>query len=96
MTIKYAYIHPTTREYLYTSSREELKNKLAEFAAQIYVDHHCNGAAYTIVETQEDGSEKWYSPTGAQVLSAAEIEAEIKYLKSFDDAGEIPVSVLGG
>jgi len=96
MIIKYAYIHPTTREYLYTSSREELRSNLAEFAAQTYVDHYCNGTAYTIVEVQEDGSEKWYSPTGEQVMSAAEIEAEIKYLKSFDDAGEIPVSVLGG
>lgn len=96
MTIKYAYVHPYSREYLYAQTREELQNKLAEFAAQVYVDHYCNGVAYTIVETLEDGAEKWYTPTGEQTMTAAEIEAQIKQLRSFAEAGEIPTAILGG
>jgi hypothetical protein len=96
MTIKYAYIHPYTREYLYTESKEELQNALAQFAAQVYTEHYCNGALYTLVEAQEDGSEKWFSPTGESILSPAEIEQRIKHLQSFANAGEIPVSILGG
>lgn len=96
MALKYAYIHPYSREYLYTESREELQTKLAEFAAQVYHEHYCNGAPYTIVETLEDGTEKWYAPTGEQVMTADEIKAQIQQARSFANAGEIPVSVLGG
>ena len=96
MTIKYAYLHPITREYLFTESKEELQSALATFAAQVYADHYCNGSPYTIVKVLEDGSEQWFSPTGDQVMSPAEIEAEIKHQQSFVNAGEIPVSVLGG
>jgi hypothetical protein len=95
MAIKYAYIHPYTREYLYTESKEELQDKLAEFAAQVYQDHYCNGAFYTIVETSEDGVEKWYAPSGEQVLTPKQIQERIEHLQSFANAGEIPVTVLG-
>lgn len=95
MTIKYAYIHPYTREYLYTESKEELQNKLAKFAAQVYQDHYCNGAMFTIAETDEDGVEKWYSPTGEQVLTPKQIQERIEHLQSFANAGEIPVTMLG-
>lgn len=96
MAIKYAYLHPYTREYLYTESREELQSKLAEFAAEVYVNHYCNGQPYTVVDVQEDGSEKWYAPTGEQVMTALEIETQIKQMQSFATAGEIPVTMLGG
>jgi hypothetical protein len=95
MTIKYAYIHPITREYLYADTPEALLNELAKFAAETYVNFYCNGSPYTLVETQEDGSEKWYSPDGTPVLSAADIEAQIKHLQSFQNAGVIPVTQLG-
>lgn len=95
MSIKYAYIHPYSREYLYTDSRVELQTKIAEFAAQVYTEHYCNGALFTCVETLEDGSEKWYLPTGKQVLSPIEIQEEIKKNKSFTITGEIPVVILG-
>ena len=95
MSIKYAYIHPETREYCYTDSREQLQSVLAEFAAQVFVDHYCNGEAYTIVQVLEDGSEKWYSPTGEARMTAAEIEAKIKTAESFATAGEIPQTILG-
>lgn len=96
MKIKYAYIHPHSREYLYTESREELQEKLAEFAAQVYAEHYCNGAPYSIVKIVEDGTEKWYSPTGEQVMTAEEIKIKIKQMQIYMNAGEIPVSVLGG
>jgi hypothetical protein len=96
MAIKYAYIHPTTREYLFVESREALIAILAELAAQTYIDHYCNGMAYTIVETAEDGAEKWYAPTGEQVMTPVEIEARIRHMQSFINAGEIPMSILGG
>lgn len=96
MTIKYAYIHPITREYLYAETREALQDSLAQHAAETYVSHYCNGQPYTIIEVQEDGSEKWYAPTGEQVMTAAELEAKMRQLQSFANAGEIPVSILGG
>lgn len=94
MSIKYAYIHPQTREYLYTESRDELKAALAQFAAQTYIDHYCNGQAYTLVSVQEDGSEQWYSPTGDQVMSPAELEAEIQRIQALANVGQIPVTLL--
>ena len=51
---------------------------LAELAAQTYVEHYCNGMAYTVVETQEDGSEKWYAPTGGQIMTPAEMQAFVE------------------
>lgn len=96
MSIKYAYIHPYSREYLYAETREELQTKLTEFAAQVYVDHYCNGMAYTIVETLEDGSEKWYTPTGEQTITAMDIQAMLKQTQAFSAMGEIPTAILGG
>lgn len=96
MTIKYAYINNDTREYMYANSKEELKEALATQAAKVYSSHYCNGEPYTIVEVLEDGSEKWYTPTGEQRLTATEIEAQIKQMDSFANAGEIPVAMLGG
>jgi hypothetical protein len=96
MTIKYAYLHPQTREYLYAETREALQNALAHHASQTYINFYCNGQPYTIVEVQEDGSEKWYAPTGEQVMTAVELEAQMQQLQSFANAGEIPVSILGG
>jgi hypothetical protein len=93
MTIKYAYCHPETREYLYVETREELQNVLANNAAQIYVSHYCNGEPYTIVETDDNGMEKWYTPTGEQRMTAQDIEMNIKSIQSFRDAGQIPVSI---
>jgi hypothetical protein len=95
MTIKYAYLHPTTREYLYTETREALQDALAQHAAETYVSHYCNGQPYTIVEVQEDGSEKWYTPTGEARMTAADIEALIKQRQSFINAGQIPQTILG-
>lgn len=94
MAKKYAYIHPITREYLYTESPETLLDELARFAAETYVNHYCNGQPYTVVETLDDGSEKWSAPDGTPVLSPAEIEAQIKHLNSFANAGVIPVTTL--
>ena len=94
MALKYAYIHPSTREYLYAETPEELLNALAGFAAETYVSHYCNGQPYTLVETLEDGSEKWYAPDGTPVLTAAELEAQIKHMNSFANAGVIPVTNL--
>lgn len=94
MTIKYAYIDQVTREYTFAETRDELKDALARSAALVFVEHYCNGEAYTIVETQEDGSEKWYSPTGEARLTPAELAAEIKYQQSFANAGEMPVTML--
>lgn len=95
MALKYAYIHPTSREYLYADTPEALLDALAGFAAETYVNHYCNGSPYTLVETQDDGSEKWYAPDGTPVLSAADIEAQIKKMDSFRNAGVVPVTQLG-
>lgn len=94
MSIKYAYIHPETREYLYVETREELINILATHAAEIYHSHYCNGEPYTIVEVDDNGMEKWYTPTGEQRITATELEMLIKHTKSFKNAGLLPVSML--
>lgn len=96
MTIKYAYIHPTTREYLYAETREQLQDALAGHAAQTYIEHYCNGEPFTVVEVLEDGSEKWYSPTGEERMTAAQLEAKIKAAQSFVNVGEIPQTIIGG
>lgn len=94
MKTKFAYIHPTTREYLYTEDRNELLSQLAQFAAETYQNHYCNGQLFTFVEVAEDGSEKWYAPTGEQIMSPTELEAKMRHMQSFIDAVQIPVSNL--
>ena len=96
MTTRYAYLHPYTREYQYVDTREELLNVLAKNAAQVYIEHYSNGHPFTFVEVQEDGSEKWYAPTGEQVLSASELEAHIKHIQAFENAGVLSTTRLGG
>ena len=98
MTTKYAYIHPTTRQYLFTDSADTLLTDLATFAVETYINHYSNGQAYTLVETLPDGSEKWSTPDGTSVPSPADIqaqiEAEIKKRQMFANAGVIPTTTL--
>jgi hypothetical protein len=95
MTIKYAYYNPLTGENFYATSKEELQNALATLAAEVFINHHCSGSAYTIVEVLENGAEKWYSPTGEERMTPAELAQHMKHIQSFINAGEIPVAMLG-
>lgn len=94
MSKKYAYIHPTTREYLFEEERSVLVAKLAEYAAQTYAEHYCNGALITIVETNEDGSETWRNAAGDEVLSPRDLEISIRRLIS-TNITDIPVTAVG-
>lgn len=94
MSKKYAYIHPTTREYLFEEDRVVLVAKLAEYAAQTYAEHYCNGALVTMVETNADGSETWRNAAGNEVLSPKDIEINIRRLFSANITN-IPVTAMG-
>jgi hypothetical protein len=94
MSKKYAFIHPTTREYEFEQDREVLIQRIAAHAAETYKDHYCNGALVTIVETNEDGSETWRNAAGVEVLSPAQIEVEMRRLFSLNTT-DIPVTVVG-
>lgn len=74
---KYGYIDPTNGTYSFATSLEDLKIKLAELAAQTYINHYCSGMAYTIVDVNDDGSEKWYAPTGAEIMQPEELQEAI-------------------
>lgn len=98
MQTKFAYIHPTSREYIYVESIDELVSQLTTHAITTFIEHYCNGQPYTVVEVQDDGSEKWYSPDGTDLPSPAEIAAQLeamaRYRKSFEQAGVIPVTQI--
>ena len=94
MTIKYAYCDFITREYKYVNTREELIDCLVNEAVATYYTNYSNNEPFAIVETDSDGMEKWYTPTGEQRLTADELKSEIKQRQSFINAGEIPVSLL--
>lgn len=96
MTIKFAYYNPLTGENSYAASKEELQNALADLAADVYLSHYCGGSGgYSIVEVSEDGTEKWYAPTGEERMTPEQIANYMKQKQSFIDAIQIPVAVLG-
>lgn len=98
MQTKYAYIHPISREYVYVTTIEELISQLTAHAVTTYIEHYCNGQPYTVVEVQDDGTEKWYTPKGTKVPSpaemAVEMEALMRYRKSFEEAVDLPITQL--
>jgi hypothetical protein len=100
MTIKFAYVNPTNGEKLFAATREELVVAVASIAVDLYVNHYTGGGPFTFVETLEDGSEKWYSPTGELCPSPDEIKAEAERIiqrnESFANASVLPTTVLGG
>lgn len=96
MTIKYAYYNPITGENSYVNSKEELQNALADLAAHVYLNHYCSSdSPYSIVEVLEDGSEKWYAPTGEERMTPEQLAAYMKQMQSFIDAIQIPSTVIG-
>jgi hypothetical protein len=99
MTIKFAYVNPTNGETVFAATREELVVAVASMAVDVYINHYTGGGPFTFVETLEDGSEKWYSPTGELCPSPNEIKAEAARIlqrnESFANAGKIPVAILG-
>lgn len=94
MSKKYAFIHPTTREYLFETDRDVVITKIAAYAAETYRDHYCNGTLVTIVETNEDGSETWRNAAGVEVLAPTRIEVEMRRMFSLN-ATDIPVTTVG-
>lgn len=100
MTIKFAYVNPTNGETFFVNSRDELVAQVASLAVDTFINHYTGGQPFTFVETLEDGSENWYSPTGEQGPSPDEIKAEaeriLKRNQSFADASVIPTTTVGG
>jgi hypothetical protein len=98
MTTKFACLNPLTGEYKFATSKEELCATVAELAVQLFMQH-THQAPFSIVETLEDGSEKWISPEGEQMLSPAEVRAsaelKIKNTQSMQDASALVITRLG-
>jgi hypothetical protein len=98
MTVRFAYINPLNGETAIVDTRDELVAQIAQMAVDTYINHYTNGGPFTFVETLEDGSEKWYSPTGEERLSPDQIKAEaerrLRHFESFANAGVIPTTTL--
>lgn len=97
MTIKFAILNPLDGSYEYRDTIEDASNVVAEQALNLYMSHTQN-AFLTVVETIED-AEKWYAPTGEQVLSPAEIQAKIARraisAQALIDAQSLEITKLG-
>ena len=73
MTIKFAIIDPTTREYSFEIDREAAIVTIAQNAVNTYINYYNGGVVCSLVDVQEDGSETWYTQDGVLTPSPDEI-----------------------
>jgi hypothetical protein len=98
MKIKYAYTNPLTGKILFAESKEELLPAFATLMVDVYIQHFTDNIPFTVVETLDNGDEKWYTPAGEQIGSLVELRAaalrELELRESFRNAGAIPITTL--
>jgi hypothetical protein len=98
MPIKYAIINPLTGENVIALDAKEAVEKAVDMAIDFFYAHTHNNP-FTIVETLEDGSEKWYSGVDGQAIPTpdelkAEASSRQKLSESFANAEKIAVTKL--
>jgi hypothetical protein len=76
MQIKYAVLNPSTGEYTYKDTLEEILEATATCALDFY-NLHTHNSPFTTIEVNEDGSEVWKNQQGETILSPADIQARI-------------------
>ena len=80
MNKKFAYLDTETCQYVFADSIEQLLDGLAKTAVRAYMKSYSHEALYSVVEVQDDGTEKWFSPSGEGILSPEEVAASVKPL----------------
>lgn len=75
MTQEFKVINPLDGSYTGAVTEQERNQLLAEIAWKFFLAH-THDAPYSVVVTNEDGSESWTSPNGSPQLSPAELEAQ--------------------
>lgn len=63
---QYALLNPKTGSYELFNSREEAVPRFAEIALSLMLEH-TQQSPFTIVETNEDGSQTWTAPDGSDI-----------------------------
>lgn len=76
MTVKFAILDPTTGFYEFAQTAEERNLLLAKRVWATYIAQ-VHDVPYSVVTVNEDGSETWTAPNGAQIPSPEQIAAEI-------------------
>ena len=97
MTIKYAIFNPVDGSYAYSDTLDGAAAIAAQNAVAFF-NIHTHDSFLTVVE-EVDGVEKWYTPTGEQVPTGAEIADKVastlRSLEQFKDAATLTVTKLG-
>lgn len=98
MATKYAIFNPITAQYNFASTIEDAITESAKIAAEFYLSHSHN---QPIVKVQVDatGAETWSALSGEEVLSPAQMDAQVNELKkqmeeAFAGAHQMPVTNL--
>jgi len=84
---KYTVLNPMTGLYQDAETIDECLNLVSQTAYNLLLNH-THEQPYSIVEINDDGSETWRNPAGEEILSPAQIKANIKGL------GIIPQTTL--
>ena len=74
---KYSVLNPTNGSYQDAETLDECLNLVSEIAYNLLLNYTHN-QPYSVVEIHDDGSETWRNPAGEEILSPAQIKANIK------------------
>ena len=95
---KFAVFNPADGSYTQVNTIEEAVTMAAQIACAFFMQQ-TNNAPFSVVEIDENGAETWRTASGEQIDSPAAIkarlEAEMRKIESFRNAGAIPVAMLG-
>ena len=80
MTIKFAIMDPITHEYVYETNRDLAIDRITNNAVDTYINQYCGGVVCSLVEPQDDGTEKWYTQEGLPTPSPNEIRMRVLIL----------------
>lgn len=74
---KYSVLNPTTGLYQDAETLDECLDLVSETSYNLLLNYTHN-QPYSVVEIHDDGSETWRNPAGEEILSPAQIKANIK------------------
>ena len=100
MTTKFAVLNPQTAQYSFADDRDSAIALIASMAVEFYLQHAHNQLC-SVVVTNDDGSENWFTADGESRLSPQEIEAELMRQIQAQAVlnrsyGQLPVTETGG
>ena len=78
MTNKYAILNPLNGQYTLVNTEDELAVTMANFAIDVYINHHCHGNPYSLVTIDDaTGDETWTTADGSFQPSPKELETAV-------------------